>query len=187
MAKIQEQCNNCGKKIFVNKVKVYVLKLRYCPTCDIPLFCHNNEGVTECLKCGLKVDLKDSDSVARLKLEMKGTTRKFTEAEVYESKGYEIQRIYVPEKHVCNKCQNLRKHIQSIVEKQENISTKFKGKIREMSDADYLMTFFKHIQKKLREENPTKGKDVPVFKPKILSEEEILKKAKEAEKKLLNS
>lgn len=155
MAKMQQECGHCAKKFFTTKIIVYVMKSRKCLECNIPMFCHENKYY-ECPKCGNKIDLKDEVAIASLPLEMKGTTRKFEERDKAISKGLEIEKIIVPEKRVCQRCENTTRHIRNIMEKQKNIPSSVKAKIRKLSDEDYLDYFYKHLQAKLRQENQSK-------------------------------
>ena len=149
MAKMQQECMNCGRKFFTNKIKVYVFKERDCPDCKVTMFCHDNLYY-ECLKCGKKFDLKDEVAIASLSLHMKGTSRSFEEREKKVAKGLEAEKIEIPDNRVCRRCQNITAHIRNIIDKQENIPSSVKAKIRTLSDEEYLNTFFKHIQKQMK-------------------------------------
>jgi uncharacterized protein YbaR (Trm112 family) len=150
MAKMQIECGNCAKKFFTNIIKVYVFKLRYCPDCHVPMFCDNDKKTLTCPQCKRIIELNDVNTV-QLKTEMKGTSRDFEVRNRHAVKGYEIQKLEMPEKRVCTRCRHLRIHIQQTLNKDPTFTKSVLRELNAMSDTEFLEAFFKHVQVKLRE------------------------------------
>jgi len=171
MAKMQVECGNCAKKFWVNKIKVFVFKLRYCPDCNIPMFCDNEKKTFTCPKCKQVIQV---NALKNMKTEIKGTSRDFKERDRYMIKGYEVQKLEMPEKRVCVRCKALRIHIQHILNEDPNFTPSVLRELNKMSDIEFLETFFKHVQGQMRKNLAANPKIVKKIEQKSIDKNVIV-------------
>jgi DNA-directed RNA polymerase subunit M/transcription elongation factor TFIIS len=146
MVSKNRKCPECGCDYGTKLIKVWVLKLRYCPTCDIPMFADNQKKILTCKKCGYEVEFNDKNATARMRVEMYGTTLDGKEALRFGAKGIQIDKQLVAKNRICKNCKNTRNAIQN------NIPKLYSDQMKKLDDVEAMEYFRRYIQPKLREE-----------------------------------
>jgi hypothetical protein len=157
MAKKQIECGNCTKKYFTNIIKVFVIKSRFCSDDQTPMFYDNIKKIYTCPKCSKVIEAKDTITVAGLGMKIVDVTVDYHKRDEYITKGFEIDTKSEPEKQVCKKCENLRGHIQHIIDEDIDFHKNIKDELRSLSNIEFMETFFKDVQpylKRLVSEHP---------------------------------
>jgi hypothetical protein len=77
-------------------------------------------------------------------------TRDYHKQIYYENKGYEVEIRNESEKQICKKCENLRNHIQHIIDEDVDFNKIIKKDLKKLSNIEFMETFFKDVQPYLR-------------------------------------
>jgi len=180
VAKKKIKCENCGRDVWVNLVKVYVFKLRYCPEkgCKGEMFSDNELKIHKCKKCGFEVKFDDEKSLGSMGVAMKGTSRSKKVSEVMSREGYEVEKVLIPEKHYCQRCINMNKIIANMIRKETK-----KRDLRKLSKEEANEVIRKAVLRRLREQHQ---KEV-AKRDKEMKREAELRKPKKGPKELLTT
>jgi hypothetical protein len=146
------KCRGCGEQFFTKQIKVYVFKERMCNKCKTIMNVKGNLRI--CSGCGLVVDIsKKEDQIAYglLGVAIRGTSRNVIEAEEHRQLGtQEVEKVYVDEADLCQKCQNfLTRRMQA----QKNMERKGEcGPVKVFTKEESIAEIQKMIQRKVKAE-----------------------------------
>jgi predicted RNA-binding Zn-ribbon protein involved in translation (DUF1610 family) len=172
MAKKQIECGNCAKKFFSTIINVYISKIRYCTKCKNPTFYDKKSEQYLCLKCGNIVPAKDEIAVAQMGVKIVDATADYKKRDKYASQGCFIEKKEEVEKTVCVRCEHLRTNIQNKIDKDTDFSKAVKDELREMSNIEFLSTFFRDVQPALKRIVAERPQIIKKVVPKIVQKSE---------------
>ena len=150
MVKKQFKCQHCGKEYFATLVNVYVIKQRICPNskCKNPLTIYSDKLV--CGKCDTIVNREDSIIVNGLGVKIIDATMDYHKRDAYAAKGMEIKKKVEPEKQLCTRCINTRRHIENILVDEIVVKKEAMDELKALSDIDFYDKFYNQFQPMLQ-------------------------------------
>jgi len=189
--KIQQECSRCHEKFWVTQIKVYALKTRNCPDCKIPCKVADNKIFT-CKKCGKIIEKGKNADYGLMPVQIRGTIRKYESVKkmLANDDTLEVDKVFVPEEQVCQRCKNFFSHRNAILRNEEmkkkvkeNKDEELTGSFREIPKDQAAMeikriVMQKHLgelQEKMKAEKEVKRQELL----KKLEKEETKKKAKQ--------
>lgn len=182
MVKKQVACIHCGNKHLVNMIKVYVIQQHYCLDCNKQVLTYDSKAkILTCPKCGKIIDINDINTLSKLGLKIIDATVEYQKKDNYLSKGYEVVVKTEPEKQLCQRCLNLRKHIENVINKDLILGKTTMNEIKGMNNIEFFEKFYSTfqpmlqqmlIERKMREKQLKAMKNLPTqTKPVKKSEE----------------
>jgi hypothetical protein len=157
--KSQQKCGECGKPFWVNMIKVFVFKRRFCPIDKTTLNISLDGETYTCPKCNKVILKKDTTSFMSLGISIAGSTRSFFEAEKQRKTGeIEVEPVMVPEKQLCQKCRNYQERYSQAAQKRERkIQSGVSDDIQVIPDTIKDTDIYRYeIMKKTQEDYRTK-------------------------------
>lgn len=142
------KCEHCAKPYFANMINIYVIKQRFCPDCKNVLTIY--QGNLICKKCGYSVSRADTMAIAGLGVKVVDATADYHKRDAYALQGLEVEKRTEPEKQLCQRCINTRKHIENVLQDEVGISKKALDEIKSLSDVEFYQEFYTHFQPMLQ-------------------------------------
>lgn len=148
MAKKPMKCEHCAKPYFANLINIYVIKQRFCPDCKNTLTVYQDKLI--CKKCGYSVERKDTMAISGLGVKVVDATADYHKRDDYALQGLEVEKREEPEKQLCLRCINTRKHIENILVDEVGITKAQIKEIKALSDVEFYQSFYSHFQPMLQ-------------------------------------
>jgi len=161
-------------------IKVYVFKERKCHLCEGVMFADNEKGFTKCTKCGNVVQLNDAPTLGSMSVRLRGTSRSGNVVREMKKEGVEVDTRLVPEKRLCQRCQNFKTMINNMARQR-----KLKSGTRELSIEEAQQLIKRDVQMQVRNEQEAakrKAQEKKMMNKKAL--EMALKGAKHLKKEI---